>query len=118
AASSTSVGELGVPALLVVWMQLAIPEDRIFEPFLLREAEQLFDLWADVQFIKLTEAFVEGGHERDSRDPLDQSAVAFLQADPLANITNGADDHQSLRRLERIEADLDRELSTVFAQAE
>ena len=53
-------GELGPPALAVFRVQLAVPEERISQPFRLREAEHLFDLRADVEFVV---PLVEGRHE-------------------------------------------------------
>ena len=45
--------ELGVPADAVVGVELPVPEDRVLQPFLLREAQQRLDLGADVQLVVL-----------------------------------------------------------------
>ena len=44
-------GKLRPPALAVVGMQLAIPQERIAQPFLLGEAQHDFDLRADVELV-------------------------------------------------------------------
>src|SRR5262245_14772382 len=96
-------------------MELLEPENRVFEPCILIQPEQLFDLRT---YVDLTDPFIESGHESNGRDFLDQRAIAGFQAGPLTDVANGADDHQTCRRLQRIEADLDGKLFTVFPQPE
>ena len=67
--------ELGVPAVLVVGVELAIPEDGVFQPLLLGEPEHGLDLRRDV---KLVGPFVERGHEGDGRELLDERPVSRL----------------------------------------
>src|SRR5439155_26691767 len=62
-------GKFEVPAFAIFRMQLSMPKYRIIQPFLLRESKQVHDLRADV---KLADAAVQGSHERDGRNLLDQ----------------------------------------------
>ena len=64
------------PPLLVVRMDLLVPADRIFQPLLLREAEDRLDLRAHVGF---ADALVQVGHEDDGGNLLDQGAVLCFQ---------------------------------------
>ena len=68
-------GELDVPALAVVGVQLHIPQDGIVQPLFLGEPQQRLDLRTDVQLVVLP---VERGHEGDRRDLFHQGAVARL----------------------------------------
>ena len=64
------------PAHLVVRMQLPIPEEGVFQPFLSGKAEQLLDLRTDIQFAG---APVQGCHERHRGNLLHQSPVLGLR---------------------------------------
>ena len=64
------------PSDLVVRVQLPIPEERVVQPFLRREAEQLLDLRTD---IKLAGAAVEGCHEGHGGDLLHQGPIPGLR---------------------------------------
>src|SRR5262249_62117340 len=44
----TGAGEVLMPAFAVFGVQLPMPQDRIVEPLLLREAEQVYDLRTDI----------------------------------------------------------------------
>ncbi len=78
--SGTGPRELGMPAQLIVRVQLAVPQHGIFQPLFLGETEQPLDLWADVKFI---DSFIERGHEGDGRELLDQRAIARLGFEQL-----------------------------------
>src|SRR5215470_6170360 len=53
-------GSLDTPALLVVRMNLLVPEHRVFEPFRLRKPESRFDLRTYVRF---SDSAIEVRHE-------------------------------------------------------
>jgi len=113
--AGASGGELAVPAFAVLRVQLAIPEDGVFQPFLLRETEQLLDLWADVEF---RGTLIEWGDKSDSRDVLDQGAKLGLVALALADVTDDGGGEDRLLRRQWAKADLDRKLGAVLAPTE
>ena len=57
-------------------MDLLIPPDRILEPFRLRKAQGGLEPGADV---RLTDDFIEKGHEHDSRQLFDERPVAGVE---------------------------------------
>jgi hypothetical protein len=69
-----------VAAVAIVGVELAVPEERIAQPFLLRVPEQRLDLRAHVE---LAHVLVEPGQEGDGRDLLDQ-AVAPRSGIPVS----------------------------------
>src|SRR5947209_19561681 len=71
----TGWSELDVPPLTVVRMELSMPQDRVFEPFLLREAEELLDLRADVE---LGGALIQRRDKGYGGNVLDQGAQLAL----------------------------------------
>ncbi len=80
-AGGAGAGEFGDPAFAVVGMELAEPEEGIVEPFFLGEAEERFDLRADVEFLL---GFVEAGHEGDDGEAFDEGAVAEIRLPAFA----------------------------------
>jgi hypothetical protein len=83
-----------VTAVAIVGVELAIPEERITQPFLLRVAEHRLDLRAHVE---LAHVLVERGQEGDGRDLLDQAAIARLGRPAAARLLVA----RRLRRIDR-----------------
>ena len=108
-------GELRPPPLAVVGMQLAIPEERIAQPFLLREAEHDFDLRAHVDLVV---SLVERGHEGDGRNSFDERPVAGLHPLAVGNIADSGGRQGTAVPFNGTQADLDRKFLPVFAAAE
>ena len=108
-------GELRSPPLAVVGMQLAIPEEWIAQPFLLREPEHDFDLRAHVELVV---PLVECGHEGDGRNAFDERPVTGLHPFAVGNVADGGRRQGTVVPLERTQADLDRKFLPVFAAAE
>ena len=50
-AGEDRLGELRLPAVAVVGVELLVPEDRVLQPLLLREPEDRLDLGADVELL-------------------------------------------------------------------
>ena len=96
-------------------MKLPVPENGIFQPFLLRKPEQMLNLRADVKF---RNAIVERGNEGDGGDILDQRAELRLIALALTNVANHARREDSAFRQQRTETDFHWELGTVFPTPE
>src|SRR5207248_5448257 len=70
-------GELDVPALAVVGVQLAVPQHWVLQPLFLREAEQLLNRRADVEFGPL---LIQRRDEGDGRNVFDQRLELRLLA--------------------------------------
>src|SRR5579863_1795406 len=64
-------------------MDTVVPANRIFQPFLLREAECGFNLRAD---ISLTDSAIEIGHENYGRNLLYQGAISGFEVRELSSI--------------------------------
>jgi hypothetical protein len=65
-------GGFHAPALFVIGMNLLIPADGIFQPFLLRKAQRRFNLGAHIRFAY---ALVQVSHEDHSGYLLDDGAI-------------------------------------------
>jgi hypothetical protein len=70
---------LVAPADLVVGMDLPIPANRIFQPFLLRKAERRFDLRTHIRFAN---TLIQVRHEHDRGNLIEQDPVSGLEARP------------------------------------
>lgn len=79
-ACGAGLGEIFLPALAIVGVKLVVPEEGIIQPFVLREAEKVFDLRADVELVSVE---IQASEKGDNRDLLDQSAIALLGAAEL-----------------------------------
>ena len=78
---------MAVPFLAVFRVQLSIPENRVFQPFFLREAQHLLDLGTDVKF---GHGVVEWGDECDGWNILDQGPELEFRHFSLADVANHA----------------------------
>ena len=107
-------GKVLVPAFAVIGVELPIPEDGIFQPFFLGEAEQLFDLRADVQF---RDALVQGSDEGHRRDVLHQRPELGLLPLALTDVADDSGGENALLGADWAEADLDGKLAAVPASA-
>src|SRR5262249_32254010 len=110
-AFGTGRGKLRVPAVAVVRVQLAVPQDRIFQPLLLREAKHLLDLRADIE---LRYAFVERGHKGTRWDVLHQGPELRLLALAIrlfaladSDVSDRGGDERAVLCRQGAEADLD-----------
>ena len=64
------------PAALVVGMDLLIPANRIFQPFLLRKAERGFDLRTHIGF---ADTLIQIRHEHDRGNLIEQDPVSGFE---------------------------------------
>src|ERR1700722_19081639 len=66
------LGSLHAPALFIVRMDLLVPADRVFQPFITRESQRHFNVRTDVGW---ADALIEVGDENNRRELLNQRAI-------------------------------------------